>query len=347
MSKIIKESSGTEQEDTEESSSELWSSGKGSGKAIPRFTIPDDVRTDSLDKLVSDEVTIARAMMRMNPLHSLSEQQRERVMKIKGGIKMGSPDTKGEHSGDAKMQQRNPEDFMEKVGFGGWSSTPINGTQERPPLGKLQGLNTKIPALGNQKSPRKGPVRAGGYASRVNRQLGYRHIENTAEKVQAITSMPIEERAFEPLSKNSKQGVDNTVNDTTQIRISSVKLENRDGAEKEPMWNNLSLQQHNQAEASTLNGKQQGETEPIVGNSYLHGLKNRDKGQLSDTSFHITFKKSDVPAEGPSKGRDMTDHSNNSGSKAEKPATAAGNLGSDSYRYTIGHIILSHTIFSI
>lgn len=271
----------TEQEETESSSEEYSSSGKGSGiRFIPGYALLQ-AKTASFDKLVSDEVTIARAMMTMNPLHSLSDQQRERVMRIKGGIKAGPSlgSSEGECSG-THHSQIDSEKLIEQFGFGGWSSTLPCDVQQSQKLSSMTlPKSTRFSLRGGNTTPGKGP-RAGG---------------KCADKLQAITMTSTENGGFELSGKNSKQGENVAMNGPHQARMSNIgKRKKEKGVEDKRVLvgSNLSLQ-HDQA-AKSLADTRQRAAEPLLTDSYLYAFQKKDKGSISDTDSHFASKKGNV-----------------------------------------------------
>ncbi len=88
----------------------------------PKF-LNSRTRTESFDEMVSDELVIALAMMRVNSLSSLNEKQKERVKKLREKIKAGESAKDGtSHSHKHRKSKSNSmgKDFE----VAGWSTVP-------------------------------------------------------------------------------------------------------------------------------------------------------------------------------------------------------------------------------
>lgn len=86
-------------------------------------------RTESFDKMVSDELMIALAMMRVNSLSSLDEKQKERVTKLREKINVGDSGNNG------TKHQKTKKPVGKDFEVAGWSSAPNPSEKAVLPLG--------------------------------------------------------------------------------------------------------------------------------------------------------------------------------------------------------------------
>lgn len=97
-------------------------------RSEPKFLNPK-TRTKSFDKMVSDELMVALAMMRVNSISSLNEKQKERVMKLREKIKAEDTTVTHGHKG-GKRKNKVEKDFE----LSGWSTAPIANEKAVLPL---------------------------------------------------------------------------------------------------------------------------------------------------------------------------------------------------------------------
>ena len=272
--------SSSDQEETESNS------GRSSGeqRVVPlRYTKPQG-KTGSFEQLVSDEVTIARAMMSRDSdtLHSLSEQQRERVMQLRRGIEVVGvkkrPSHPPPHPTPPPPPQSSPvawkegigdhKKVIEKLGFAGWwSGTPPPGqfVGDRARPSKPRALDLKVLSSRTPLAAVQGP-HGKRWPGRPRRF--HPHASDASEKAQAISTTPIEDHVFHIGAKKGRQGGNNT---------SRVCTEDKE--------------RENEKDANLSSLGEQGR-DPLVnrGNSYLQAFKQKNKGEMSDTNASLVGK---------------------------------------------------------